>query len=275
MLSAGRTANIFLFNKVLHLFLRPGVYRTFNLDMILCQVVFDQFVSAETLLTCLTVHQGIRKAAQMTRSNPGLGIHQNRTVNTYVVGAFLNKFLPPCFLYIVFQLYTKITIIPGVGKTAVNLGAGIYEASAFCQCYNFFHCLFHLRYPLFLYDVGGRTRIPLSNKPELCPLSPGIFLFPETLLLKYDAVGSLRCNHRITGLHPNTFCHKGNAALYINSASSLYNHSLVFAFTGYRSKLCILSGCCEKGHAFQLSGQLCCRPHGKTSNGVGIISIFC
>ena len=140
-----------ILNILLHLFLRPAVYRAFDLDTVLIIIILNQLVCAETLLTLLTVHQWIRKSAQMAAGYPCLGIHQNRTVHSYVVWAFLNKLLPPGFLYIVFKLNTQIAVIPGICKTAVDLRTRVYKTSVLGKSYDFFHCLFHDPCPLFLY----------------------------------------------------------------------------------------------------------------------------
>ena len=81
----------------------------------------------------------------MSGSYPGLGVHEDRAVNAYVVRALLNEFLPPCFLYVVLQLYAKVAVIPGVCQAAIDLGTRINKSSALGQRYNFLHCLFHRR----------------------------------------------------------------------------------------------------------------------------------
>ena len=65
----------------------------------------------------------------MSRSDPGLGIHEDSTVNTHIIGAFLYEFLPPSLLYIVLKLYAQIAVIPCVCKSAVNFAAGVNKAS--------------------------------------------------------------------------------------------------------------------------------------------------
>ena len=132
-----------LFDEIHHLFLGPGVYAALNGNSMLLAEIFNKFISAETLMAFLTVHQGIGKSSQMSGRYPGLRIHKDRAVYSHIVRRFLDKFLPPGTFYIVLQLHAQISIIPGIGKTAVNLGTGIYESSCLCQSYDFFHCLFH------------------------------------------------------------------------------------------------------------------------------------
>ena len=114
-------------------------------------------------MALFAVHQRIRKSAKMSGSYPCLWIHQNRTVNTYIVRAFLNEFLPPCSFYIIFQFHTKISIIPCICKSTVNLRSRIYESSGFCQCYNFFHCLFHDMSSFFHLFLGAKRLCHFAN----------------------------------------------------------------------------------------------------------------
>ena len=148
MFSAGRTWNLMLFDEITHLFLCPSIDRAFQCNVFLIAEIFDQLICTETLMTFFTVHQRIRKASEMSGCYPGLRIHQDRTVNTYVVWILCDEFLPPCLFYIVLQLYTKITVIPGICQTSVNLGTRIYKTSGFCQCHDLVHCFFHLSPPV-------------------------------------------------------------------------------------------------------------------------------
>ena len=136
-----------LFDKVHHLLLRPCIHTAFNRNPMLSTIILDQFICTETLMTFFTVHQRIRKSTQMAGSHPCLRIHKNRTVHTYIVWRFLNKFLPPCTFYVILQLHTEISVIPGICQTTVNFRARIHKASCFCQSHDFFHCFFHVISP--------------------------------------------------------------------------------------------------------------------------------
>ena len=153
MLSTARTADVVLIDVLLHLFLAPSIDRTLRSDAVLCHVILNQLISAETLLTSLTIHQRIRESTEMTGSYPGLGIHQNCTVNAYVVRALLNEFLPPSTLYVVLQLNAKIAVIPGICQSAVDLRSRIYKSTVLRQCYNLFHCFFHCPITSFFYTT--------------------------------------------------------------------------------------------------------------------------
>ena len=132
-----------LLDKVFHLLLAPGVHAALQLDPMLCSIIFDHLVGAETLMAFPAIHQRIGKSAQMSGGYPCLGIHQDRAVYADVVRILHDEFLPPGFLYIVFQFHSQRAVIPGIGKTAVNFRTRIYKASGLCQCYNLIHSLFH------------------------------------------------------------------------------------------------------------------------------------
>ena len=133
MLSTCRTWNLILIDKVLHLLLCPCIYRTIQFNVILCTIIFDDFIRTETLVTLFTIHQRITESSEMSTCDPCLWVHKDRTVHTYIERRFLNEFLPPCFFYIVFQFYSEITIIPCIRKPAIDLRSRIYKSSCFRQ----------------------------------------------------------------------------------------------------------------------------------------------
>ena len=134
MLATAGTADIVLVNVFFHILLRPGIHRTLNLDPMLFHIGLNQLICTEALLTGLAIHEWIRKTAQMAGSHPGLGIHQNGTVYSYIVRTFLNKLLPPGLFHIILKLHPQIPVIPGIGKSTVNLRTRIHKSSALCQC---------------------------------------------------------------------------------------------------------------------------------------------
>ncbi len=133
MLAAVRAGHLVILDELLHLLMRPGIHRAVQLQCILCREVLNKLVGTETGMALLTIHQGIREGGQMSGGDPGLGIHQNCAVDADIILRFLNELLPPGLLHIVLQLYAQISVIPGVGQTAVDLRARIYEASGLCQ----------------------------------------------------------------------------------------------------------------------------------------------
>ena len=130
-------------DEILHLFLGPAVYRALKCNVVLLAVVLDNLVCTETLVAFFTVHKRIGEAAKMSGSDPGLRVHQNGTVNTYIVWRFLNEFLPPCTLYVIFKLYAKVSVVPCIGKAAINLRTRVNKSSCFRQSNNLVHCFFH------------------------------------------------------------------------------------------------------------------------------------
>ena len=143
MLAAGRAWNLMLPDISLHLLMAPSVNAVSDINAILMCIVFDHLIRTETLMAFLTVHQRVAESAQVSACHPGLRIHQDRAIHTYVIWRFLNKLLPPGFLYIVLKLYSKIAVIPCIRKPAIDLRSRIHESSGFCQSHNLFHRLFN------------------------------------------------------------------------------------------------------------------------------------
>ena len=134
-----------LIDELHHLLMGPGVYAFLDLNPMLFRIIFNQFICTETLLTLFTVHQRVAEVPKMSGSDPCLRIHQDCTVYTDIVRIFLNKFLPPCFFYVIFQFHTEISIIPCIGKTSIDFRSRIYKPPGFGKSYDFFHCLFYHR----------------------------------------------------------------------------------------------------------------------------------
>ena len=131
MLAAGRTWNTVFLDKSHHFLCTPAVYRSLKCNIIFLCKIFDNLICTETLMTLSTIHQRIRKSAQMTGSHPCLWVHDNRTVDTYVVWALLYELLPPCLFDVVLQFHAEISVIPTVRKTSIDLRTRIYKSSCF------------------------------------------------------------------------------------------------------------------------------------------------
>ena len=139
VLAAGGAGDVVCLDELLHLRLREGVQGLFQGHAALVGPVLDELVGTEPLLALTAVHKGIGEAAQVPRGLPGHGVHQNGRVQAHVVGALLDKLLPPGLLDVVLQLHAQRTVVPGVGKTAVDLAARKNKASAFAQRNQFIH----------------------------------------------------------------------------------------------------------------------------------------
>ncbi len=109
----------------------------------LLRVILDQVIGAEALATGLAVHQRIGEAGEMAGGDPGLRVHQDGTVNADILRGFLHEFFPPRLLDIILQLHAERAVIPCIGKSAVNLRAGINETAAAAQIYDFVHRFLH------------------------------------------------------------------------------------------------------------------------------------
>ncbi len=142
VLAAGGAGDVLLLHKVLHLLLGEGVDGLAELKAVLVAPVLDQLIGAEALLALLAVHQRIGEAGQVTAGHPGLGVHEDGGVLPHVVGVLLDKFLPPGLLDVVLQLHAQGTVVPGVGKAAVDLGAGEDDAAVFAEGDDLVHRLF-------------------------------------------------------------------------------------------------------------------------------------
>ena len=107
--------------------------------LILGAPVLYDLVSAESLMALAAVHKRIGKSAEMSRRYPCLRIHKYCGVKSDVVRVLLNELSPPCFFDVVLHLDAERTVVPCVGKTAVDFAACEYEASVFTERYDFFH----------------------------------------------------------------------------------------------------------------------------------------
>ena len=212
VLAAARTRNLMLIDEIHHLLMRPCVYAFFQLNPVFCRIIFNQFICTETLLTLFTVHQRVTEVSEMSGSNPCLRIHQNRTVYADIVRIFLNKFLPPCFLHIVFQFYAEISVIPCISKSTIDFGSRIYKPPGFGKSYDFVHCFFYHRLLphilLKLLPLYGNLPAFASTSPFLRPVFLTIrpFFRPGALLKSFPASPAtgmyVLCTHLRTALLP-------------------------------------------------------------------------
>ena len=133
--AAHRAGNAFFINKGAHTVKIPA----FGVN---AGLVGNKLVGSVAGLTVLAVHKRVGKSAHVAGGHPHLGIHKNCGVKTDVIRAFLNKGLPPCAFYVVFELNAQGTVIPCVGKTAVYFRTCINKSAVFAKGNNFIHCFF-------------------------------------------------------------------------------------------------------------------------------------
>ena len=94
--------NVVIIDKLFEFGLRKSIDGFIELVSRFGAPVFDYFIGAETFVTFAAVQQRIGKTGEMTACHPRLRVHENCRVNTYVVAVFLDEFLPPCALDVVF-----------------------------------------------------------------------------------------------------------------------------------------------------------------------------
>ena len=95
-----------------------------GIDIDLRVLLADELIGAVACLAGAAVQQGVREAGNMAGGHPGLGVHDNGSVQADIVGALLHKLLQPCFLDVVLELNAQGAVIPAVGQTAVDLRTG-------------------------------------------------------------------------------------------------------------------------------------------------------
>ncbi|MPM64123.1 hypothetical protein SDC9_111009 [bioreactor metagenome] len=101
------------FDIISHLLMAPAV--GMHIKAVGMGIVLNQLVRAKPRLATFAVHKRVVKIHNVPGSHPDLGIHENGSVHTHIIRAFLNEFSPPCLFYIILELHTQRTIIPGVG----------------------------------------------------------------------------------------------------------------------------------------------------------------
>ena len=143
MLAAGGADHILVLgNEGVHLVKAHGVH----VDALAGLGCLDELVRPLPGAAALAVHQRIGEVAHMTGGDPGLGVHQDGGVQTHVVIGLLYELFQPRLLDVIFELHTQRAVVPGVGKAAVDLGAGIDEAPVLAEVYNHvqgFFTVFH------------------------------------------------------------------------------------------------------------------------------------
>ena len=167
-LAAGGAGDTELVDEAHHLICCPAVDAAVQSHLLLSRVALDQLVGAETGAAGLAVHERVGKACQMSAGDPGLGIHEDGAVYAHVLGGLGDKLLPPGLLDVVLELNAQISVIPGVGQTAVDLGTGIDESSVVAQGNDLFHCLFHTRCNSFAFFLSN---LPLRSSRQKDPAS--------------------------------------------------------------------------------------------------------
>ena len=107
----------------------------------------DQLIGTVAGLAGTAVQQGVREAGNVAGGHPGLGVHNDSGIQAHIVGALLDKLLQPCFLDVVLELNAQGTVVPAVGKTAIDLRTGEHVTTVLAEIddhikglFALFHC---------------------------------------------------------------------------------------------------------------------------------------
>ena len=87
-------------------------------------VIFYEFIRSVAGFAMFAVHKRVGKAAYVSRSHPGFGVHYDSGIEPHVVAVFLHEAFPPGFFDVVFEFHAERTVVPRVGESAVNLAPG-------------------------------------------------------------------------------------------------------------------------------------------------------
>ena len=137
MLAAVGAVDLLFFDERLELVVVPA--RNVNVEFVGVNVILGEVVRSVARLAVSAVHQGIGEPADVTGRLPRARVHQNGAVHARVVGVFLYELFPPGALDVVFQLRAQGTVIPCVGKAAVNFASREDETSVFAERDEFIH----------------------------------------------------------------------------------------------------------------------------------------
>ena len=118
-----------------------------HVEFVLVRIRLDEIVGTAAALARLTVHERIGKAREMSRRFPNFRIHEYGAVQSEVVFALGDELLPPCFFDVVVQLHADRTVVPSVGKPAVNIASRENQPARLAQRNQLIHCYFHTRRP--------------------------------------------------------------------------------------------------------------------------------
>ncbi len=139
VLAAVRTGNRMSLDVVKHLLFRHAVGVSIGVEVVY------KVVGSVAHLALLAVKERIGEARNMTACLPNSRMHKDIRVNLVAVFSLLDETLSPCIFYIVFKPRAERTVVPCIGKSAVNIAARKNKASVFTKRNNLVHCLFSIR----------------------------------------------------------------------------------------------------------------------------------
>ena len=122
----------------------------FDLFILLGQPVFDQHVSAVTLLRVLVVDQRVVERTDMARSLPRAGMHEDRGIQPHDILVQLDHRIPPITLDVILQLHAVLAVVVDGAEPVVYLARGEYEPVLLAVRHQFFEKFFLRHFILFL-----------------------------------------------------------------------------------------------------------------------------
>src|SRR5438045_2759629 len=75
----------------------------------------------------------------MTRCFPNARMHQDPSIKTHHIASPMNERAPPELLYVVLELDSEWSVIPGIGESAVKIRAGVNKSAPLAKRNDFFH----------------------------------------------------------------------------------------------------------------------------------------
>ena len=142
-----------------------------GIDIDLRVLLANELIGAVACLAGAAVQQGVREAGHMAGGHPCLGVHDDGSIQTHVIGAFLHKLFQPCLFDVVLELHAKGAVVPAVGQTAVDLGTGEHITTVLAEIddhikglFALFHCnnILSVRGWLAVSCVFGRAAFPTA-----------------------------------------------------------------------------------------------------------------
>ena len=144
-------------NELVHLVKAHGVHVDIG------ELVGNQLVGAVAGLAGPAVQQGVRETGHMAGGDPGLGVHQDSSIQAHVVGALLDKLLQPCLFDVVLKFHAQGAVVPAVGQAAVNLGTGEDIPAVLAQGDNHIKGLFAVFHKQYILSVRGWFAVSLPR----------------------------------------------------------------------------------------------------------------
>ena len=106
-----------------------GSFGNFFIDLIvvLCKLVFNQYIGTITLLGITVVNQRVIECVYVSGSLPDGGVHKDSGVDADNIFVQQHHALPPVLFNVVFQFHTHLTVVIHCSQSIVDVAGGEYE----------------------------------------------------------------------------------------------------------------------------------------------------